>query len=174
MKNEIVTAAPVTRRQFIANSTKAAAAATLAGALPRAGYTAEDNTIKIVLVGCGGRGTGAAAQALSAPGPTKLWAMADFFDSRLQSSLAALKHEKQDKPEQIDVPPSAWTPSKRRWTRRTREALFCWRRRPRSGPFTLTTPFPKTCTFSWRNPSPWTDLESGASLKAEWRRGERT
>ena len=91
-----------TRRQFLATSTKAAATATLVGALPRAGYTAEDNTIKLVLVGCGGRGTGAAAQALSTQGPIKLWAMADFFDSRLQSSLAVLKEQK---PSQVDVPP---------------------------------------------------------------------
>lgn len=63
--NDRILSAPLTRRQFLATSTKAAATATLAGALPRPGYTAEDNTIKIVLVGCGGRGTGAAAQALS-------------------------------------------------------------------------------------------------------------
>jgi predicted dehydrogenase len=92
----------LTRRQFLASSTKAAAAATLVGALPRAGYAAENNTIKIVLVGCGGRGTGAAAEALSTQGPTQLWAMADFFDSRLQSSLATLK---KTKPGQADVPP---------------------------------------------------------------------
>jgi len=69
----------------------------LASAIARPGYAAEDNTIKIALVGCGGRGTGAAAQALSTQGPTKLWAMADVFDNRLQSSLANLKpgHEKQ-------------------------------------------------------------------------------
>lgn len=92
---------PLTRRQFLATSTKAAATAALAAALPRPGYTAEDNTIKIVLVGCGGRGTGAAAQALSTQGPTKLWAMADFFDNRLQTSLSVLK---QQKPNQVDVP----------------------------------------------------------------------
>jgi predicted dehydrogenase len=105
MKNDTgdyLASAPLTRRQFLATSTKAAATATLVGGLPGAGYTAESNTIKIVLVGCGGRGTGAAAQALSTQGPTKLWAMADFFDTRLQSSLALLKEQK---PGQVDVPP---------------------------------------------------------------------
>jgi predicted dehydrogenase len=101
-KNDLITTNPVTRRQFLAASARAAAGATLVGALPRAGYTAENNTIKIALIGCGGRGSGAVVQALSTAGPVKLWAMADFFESRLQSSLAAVK---QQRPDQVDVPP---------------------------------------------------------------------
>jgi len=91
-----------TRREFLRTSGTALAGAALASAIARPGYAAENNTIKLALVGCGGRGTGAAAQALSTQGPTKLWAMADVFESRLQSSLANLKpgHEKQ-----LDVPP---------------------------------------------------------------------
>ena len=42
-------------------------------------HAGENNTIKIALVGCGGRGTGAALNALSTKGPTKLWAVADVF-----------------------------------------------------------------------------------------------
>jgi predicted dehydrogenase len=78
------------RREFIKSSALAGAA--LAGSLaaPRPGYCAEDNTIKVALVGCGGRGTGAAAQALSTQGPTKLWAMADAFAHRLDSSFNSL------------------------------------------------------------------------------------
>ena len=91
-----------TRREFLKTSGTALAGAALASAIARPGYAAENNTIKIALVGCGGRGTGAAAQAMSTQGPTKLWAMADVFENRLQSSLANLKpgHEKQ-----VDVPP---------------------------------------------------------------------
>jgi predicted dehydrogenase len=91
-----------TRREFLKTSGTVLAGAALASAIARPGYAAENNTIKIALVGCGGRGTGAAAQALSTQGPTKLWAMADVFENRLQSSLANLKpgHEKQ-----LDVPP---------------------------------------------------------------------
>src|SRR5437867_924099 len=94
--------APTSRRQFLKTSGAAVAGAALAGSLARPGHAAEANTIKIALVGCGGRGTGAAAQALSTQGPTRLWAMADVFENRLQSSLANLKqgHEKQ-----LDVPP---------------------------------------------------------------------
>jgi predicted dehydrogenase len=81
-----------TRRDFLKHSGTAAAATVLAGALatPGASYCAEDNTIKIALIGCGGRGTGAAANALSTQGPTKLWAMADVFEHRLKSSIEAL------------------------------------------------------------------------------------
>jgi myo-inositol 2-dehydrogenase / D-chiro-inositol 1-dehydrogenase len=95
-------AAGTSRREFLKTSSVLAASAALAGTMPRPGYAAENNTIKIALVGCGGRGTGAAAQALSTKGPTQLWAMADVFDKRLQSSLANLKpgHEAQ-----INVPP---------------------------------------------------------------------
>jgi predicted dehydrogenase len=78
------------------------AGAALAAALARPGYTAEANTIKLALIGCGGRGTGAAAQAMSTAGPTKLWAMADVFEHRLQGSLNNLK---QKHAAQIDVPP---------------------------------------------------------------------
>ena len=67
----------LTRRHFIKTSGKAAAGVALAGALARPGYASDHNTVKIALVGCGGRGTGAASQALSTQGPTRLWAMAD-------------------------------------------------------------------------------------------------
>ncbi len=92
----------ITRREFLKTSSSAVTGAALAGALGRPGYAAEQNTIKVALVGCGGRGTGAAAQALSTAGPTKLWAVADVFPDRAQRCLANLKagHE-----QQLDVPP---------------------------------------------------------------------
>ncbi|MCD6339784.1 MAG: Gfo/Idh/MocA family oxidoreductase [Verrucomicrobia bacterium] len=91
-----------TRRRFLQTSAKAAAGAAVAAVAVRPGYAAESNTIKIALVGCGGRGTGAAGQALSTKGPTKLWAMADVFRHRLDGSLRQLK---QRHPKQVDVPP---------------------------------------------------------------------
>jgi myo-inositol 2-dehydrogenase / D-chiro-inositol 1-dehydrogenase len=91
-----------TRRAFLKTSGAAVAGAALAGAIARPGYTAENNTIKVALVGCGGRGGGAVSQALSTTGPTKLWAVADVFEHRAQGTLANLKqgHEKQ-----LEVPP---------------------------------------------------------------------
>jgi predicted dehydrogenase len=76
--------------------------AALAGGLAARSYAGEDNTIKIALVGCGGRGTGACSEALSTKGPTKLVAMADFFQNRLNSSY---KHFESGFAKQTDVPP---------------------------------------------------------------------
>src|ERR1044072_9731257 len=89
------------RREFIKSSALAGAAVPGSLAVPRPGYCAEDNTIKIALVGCGGRGTGAAAQALATQGPTKLWAMADAFAHRLDSSFNSLRP---DIAEQLSLP----------------------------------------------------------------------
>ncbi len=91
-----------TRRQFLKTSTVAIAGAALAGGAARPGYAAESNTIKLALVGCGSRGSGAAAQAMATQGPTTLWAMADVFDQRLESSLNNLK---QGREKQVEVPP---------------------------------------------------------------------
>jgi predicted dehydrogenase len=90
------------RRQFLAQTGKVAAGSVLAGiALPRI-YAAEDNTIRLALVGCGGRGSGAVADALSSStGPTKLIAMADIFEDRLSGSYKALSERFGDR---IDVP----------------------------------------------------------------------
>jgi len=91
-----------TRRDFIkASGTMAAATALVGGNVPLV-HAGEDNTIKVALVGCGGRGTGAAANALSTQsGPIKLVAMADVFADRLGDSYEALKKEHSDK---VDVP----------------------------------------------------------------------
>jgi len=89
------------RRDFLKRSGGTLAGAALASAIAARSYAAEDNTIKIALVGCGGRGTGAAANALSTPGPTKLVAMADVFDDRLNGSFKNLSGSFADK---VDVP----------------------------------------------------------------------
>lgn len=73
------------RRSFL-KTTGAAAATTslLTGAAPGL-YAAEENTIQVALIGCGGRGAGAATNALSVPnGPIKLVAMADVFPRNLE------------------------------------------------------------------------------------------
>lgn len=92
------------RRCFLKTSATALATVAVMPALSPGVHAAEDNTIRIALVGCGGRGTGAAAQALSTQGPTRLVAMADAFDDRLSSSLNALKQNAQIAP-RVDVPP---------------------------------------------------------------------
>jgi predicted dehydrogenase len=90
------------RREFIKDTGRIAAVSALAGvALPYV-HAAENNTIQVALVGCGGRGTGAAADALSTKsGPIKLVAMADVFEHRLSGSHGEL-HKKFSS--QVDVP----------------------------------------------------------------------
>jgi myo-inositol 2-dehydrogenase/D-chiro-inositol 1-dehydrogenase len=102
------------RRDFLKHSAQAAGALALAGSrVPRV-HAAGDETIKVALIGCGGRGTGAAAQALKTAGPVKLWAMADVFQDRLEVSLQSLvkgQESRYDRDahegfvDQIDVPP---------------------------------------------------------------------
>ena len=91
------------RREFLRWSGKVAAGSALAGvAIPRV-HAAEDNTIRLALIGCGGRGSGAAANAFEATGgPVKLVAMADFFANRLNASYKNLSKQFPDK---VDVPP---------------------------------------------------------------------
>jgi predicted dehydrogenase len=90
------------RREFIKTTGKFAAASALAGvALPQV-HAATGDAIQIALVGCGGRGTGAAANAMSTNGgPVKLVAMADVFQDRLDSSHNALQSQHA---KTVDVP----------------------------------------------------------------------
>jgi predicted dehydrogenase len=90
------------RRDFLKTSGAALSVGALAGATIPAVHAAQDSTVQIALVGCGGRGTGAAQNALGVQnGPIKLVAMADVFDDRLKSSHKAL-HDKFEG--QVDVP----------------------------------------------------------------------
>jgi myo-inositol 2-dehydrogenase / D-chiro-inositol 1-dehydrogenase len=78
------------RRRFIQSSSAAIAAASLSS-LVKPLHAGGDETLKIALVGCGNRGTGAVANALQTSGPVKLWAMADAFGDRLAHSLQVLE-----------------------------------------------------------------------------------
>src|ERR1039457_6346474 len=91
-----------TRRDFIKTTGRLAAVSALAGvALPHV-HAAGSGLIQLALVGCGGRGTGAASNALASKGgPMKLVAMADVFEKRLNDSYDGLKGQPADK---FDVP----------------------------------------------------------------------
>ena len=92
-----------TRRKFLQQTGGALAGATLASAISQRAYAGEDNTIKIALVGCGGRGNGAVNEALQTAGPTKLVAAADFFEDRVKGCIEGLTRGPLAK--QVDVPP---------------------------------------------------------------------
>jgi predicted dehydrogenase len=84
---------PSSRRDFLKASTTALVAGAAAG-IPMNVHAGGGDTLRVGLIGCGGRGTGAAGQALSADKNVKLVAMADAFSDHLQSSLARLKKDK--------------------------------------------------------------------------------
>ena len=79
------------RRDFVKQTTMLAGGIMAMPLVSRAGYfNSVDDTIKVAVIGCGGRGTGAAMQALSTKQNVKLVAMADAFRDRLDSAYKAL------------------------------------------------------------------------------------
>ena len=89
------------RRDFLKQTTGALAGLSIAASIAPKVYAAQDDTINIAVVGGGGRGTGAAADALTTTGPTKLIAMADVFEHRVANSL---KNVSEQFPDKVDVP----------------------------------------------------------------------
>jgi predicted dehydrogenase len=90
------------RRSFLRRTGVALGGAAFAGALSPERFAhgaAGGDELKLALVGCGGRGSGAAQQALSTSnqGPVKLVAMADVHEDRLQSSLKNLEAKHADR-----------------------------------------------------------------------------
>ncbi|MHC4655606.1 MAG: Gfo/Idh/MocA family protein [Planctomycetota bacterium] len=97
-----ITRKSTSRREFLKNTGRIAATSALAASIVPRVYAGENNTIKVALVGCGGRGTGAADNALSVKnGPMKLVAMGDVFEKRLKDSYNNIKNRHADK---VDVP----------------------------------------------------------------------
>ncbi len=109
------------RRDFIKTTSQFAAASALAGVVIPQVHAAENNTIHLALIGCGGRGSGAVANAMSAGGlvlgddggtkramgsgaggPIKLVAMADLRQDQIERAHKALSRELGDR---VDVPP---------------------------------------------------------------------
>jgi hypothetical protein len=90
------------RRAFLKHSGTLAAVSALAALRVPQVHAAENNTLQVALIGCGGRGTGAAANALAAERqPLKLVAMADVFEPKLEASYGSLRNEQA---ERVDVP----------------------------------------------------------------------
>jgi predicted dehydrogenase len=90
------------RREFFHNTGKIAAATALASMVVPKVHAAEGGPIQVALIGCGGRGTGAASNALSVKnGPLKLVAMADVFPHKLEASHKNLSQRHADS---MDVP----------------------------------------------------------------------
>jgi predicted dehydrogenase len=83
-----------TRRDFVKQSSLLAGGLVASPLLSKANFfSGADDTIKIALIGCGGRGTGAAMQALLTKQNVKLVAMADAFRDRLDDCYKALNSD---------------------------------------------------------------------------------
>lgn len=91
------------RREFLEPCVKAAAGAAVLSAFAPRVHAAEDHTIRLALIGCGPRGTGAVNDALSVTdsGPVRLYALADLTDSAMTRAHETLKLKF---PDQVDVP----------------------------------------------------------------------
>jgi myo-inositol 2-dehydrogenase / D-chiro-inositol 1-dehydrogenase len=92
----------LSRRGFLKGSAALAGAAVGTLTIARSAHAAGSGTIRAGLIGCGGRGSGAAANAMNAGPDVKIVALADIFADRVEG---ACKRLKQIKPEQVDVPP---------------------------------------------------------------------
>jgi myo-inositol 2-dehydrogenase / D-chiro-inositol 1-dehydrogenase len=88
------------RRDFIRTTTAATIGISLAPMIPGA-YAAGSDAIRIGLIGCGGRGTGAALNAFESASGVTLVAMGDAFEDRLEGALTQLRKEHAG---QVDVP----------------------------------------------------------------------
>jgi predicted dehydrogenase len=92
------------RRDFLKKTGTLSATTALVGAMAPRVHAAEDNTIRLALIGCGGRGSGAVGNAMNSPnGPVKLVAMADVVEGRLTSAhknLSTLFSDRMDVPKE--------------------------------------------------------------------------
>ncbi len=88
------------RREFLKHSISAATAAGVGLSLARGAHAAGNDVIKVGLIGCGGRGSGAAVNAMNAGPDVRLVAMADLFEDRARGSLERLRNLK---PDQVEV-----------------------------------------------------------------------
>ncbi len=90
-----------TRRQFLKKTSTVAVGAALLNASARSVHAAGDDVIRFVVIGCGGRGSGAAQQIMETKGNVKLVAVADAFEKGAKSMIKSLSGKYKDK---IDVP----------------------------------------------------------------------
>lgn len=93
---------PPSRREFLSSNGKILAGTALASSALPCVHAAGDDTIRLALIGCGSRGSGAVADAMDSPhGSVKLVAMADLFEHRLASAFEVLSQKFGSR---VDVP----------------------------------------------------------------------
>jgi len=105
MQQEHSSKSEPSRRDFVkgAAATTAAVAAAATMAIPRGVYAQGTDVIKVGLVGCGGRGSGAAQNAMNGDPGVKIVAMGDMFEDKLAKSHQALTADP-EVAKRVDVP----------------------------------------------------------------------
>jgi myo-inositol 2-dehydrogenase / D-chiro-inositol 1-dehydrogenase len=99
--NTPIPPAKATRREFLRTSAVAVSAAAVGTLeLSRSAYAAGGDTLRVGMIGCGGRNSGAAVQALAADDGARLTAMCDIFMDRVKDKLAEIKKAR---PDQVQV-----------------------------------------------------------------------
>jgi predicted dehydrogenase len=94
------------RRRFLKTSSAAVVGGALASSLQFPSVTLgapNSRKLKVGLVGCGGRGTGAAAQAMKADSNVELWALGDAFEDQLTKSEKNLAKQFEKEPDKLSV-----------------------------------------------------------------------
>jgi len=91
---------PISRRDFVKETAAVSAAASAGLSLAHTAHAAGIDVIRVGMIGCGGRCTGAAVDAMTADPAVRLVAMCDLFKDRVESSRSTLKAEK---PAQVEV-----------------------------------------------------------------------
>jgi predicted dehydrogenase len=105
------------RRDFVKQSSLLAGGVLAAPLFSGANvFSGADDTIKVALVGCGGRGTGAAVQALSTKQNVKLVAMADAFRDRLDRAYTRITSRENDSDSKIKISARVDVPEERKFT----------------------------------------------------------
>jgi len=95
MKSDLNPGPSLTRRQFLKASTVAASATALGTLeISRSAHAAGSDILKVGMIGCGGRNSGAVAQALTADPGTRLVAMCDIFRDRIEGKREEIKKAK--------------------------------------------------------------------------------
>lgn len=94
MKTENTDSKQITRRDFIKTSSTAVSATALGLGIERSAHAAGSDVIKVGMIGCGGRNSGAALEALTADPGARLVAMCDIFMDRVQGKRELLKSQK--------------------------------------------------------------------------------
>lgn len=105
MKNKNLLNTNITRKDFVKTTSLFAGGGLLLGSLPVgvSAYAAGNDTLKVAVIGCGGRGTGAANQALNADPGVKIVALADLFRDRIDQCYDALS-QRHLETGRLDVP----------------------------------------------------------------------